>query len=100
MSVTDFMVFYIVLSYHGTAFYKNRIFFRHLIFLTYAVQNMSPSVYFSYGRPRIQLNWNDLSCVSSYFFLQSTVFVSSFIFRFLPGICDISETFWIFKLNF
>jgi hypothetical protein len=25
--------------------------------------------------------------------------VSSFIFRFLPGICDISETFWIFKLN-
>jgi hypothetical protein len=26
--------------------------------------------------------------------------VSSFIFRFLPGICDISDTFWIFKLNF
>ena len=68
----------------------------------HAVQNMSLSVYFSHSRSCIQLNWNDLSRVSSYFFLQSTVFVSSFIFRFYQvwHLCDISERFWIFKLNF
>ena len=55
----------------------------------HAVQNMSPSVYFSHGRPCIQLNCNDLSRVSSCFFLQSTVFVSSFIFHFLPDMASL-----------
>jgi hypothetical protein len=50
---------------------------------------MSLSVYFSHSRPSIQLNWNDLFHVSSYFFLQSTVFVSSFIFHFLPGMASL-----------
>jgi hypothetical protein len=41
----------------------------------HAVQNMSPSVYFSHGRPCIQLNWNDLChflpCMTSLWYFRN-----------------------------
>jgi hypothetical protein len=64
--------------------HKNIIFFRHPIFLTCRTEHEPVCIF----QPR----------VSSYFFLQSTVFVSYFIFRFLPGMASL----WYFRniLNF
>jgi len=98
MSVTDVMVFYTVLSHHGTAFYKNRIFFHRPIFLTCRTEHEPVCIF----QPRSALHPAELERPLPrffiYFFLQSTVFVSSFIFRFLPGMASL----WYFRniLNF
>jgi hypothetical protein len=59
---------------------------------------MSLSVYFSHGRPCIQLNWNDLIRVSSYIFFTIKSSCHLLFFVFLPGMSSL----WYFRniLNF